>query len=309
MAFNEHRFSFAGKKVRDFTGEAFPDLGEFAIRVKLEYDEGKTWAEKLQALLELPNSSDLTVLVIGAWDDEGVFDSGSEPVVEALVAARDQLPNLNAIFLGDITYEECEVSWIHQSDLSPIFNAYPKLEFFAVRGGEGISLGQFKSQHLKNLVIQTGGLDVSVVREVLNADLPNLEHLELYLGTDNYGANTQIDDLAPLLRGELFPKLNYLGLRNSDLSDALAGVLVNAPILERIKTLDLSLGTLSDEGAKVFSSTEKLGSLEKLDLHYHYVSEEVLAELKSHLRKLKIKIDASDAQDPNDEWRSTQTGE
>jgi hypothetical protein len=238
-----------------------------------------------------------------------VFDSGSEPVVEALVAARDQLPNLNAIFLGDITYEECEVSWIHQSDLSPIFNAYTKLEIFAVRSGEDLSLGHLKSEHLKNLVIQTGGLDVSVVREVLNADLPNLEHLELYLGTDNYGANTQIDDLAPLLRGELFPKLTYLGLRNSDLSDALAGVLVNAPILERIKTLDLSLGTLSDEGAKVFSSAAKLGTLEKLDIHYHFVGEEALHELKTHLRKLKIKIDASDAQGADNEWRSPQTGE
>jgi hypothetical protein len=309
MAFNEHRFSFAGKKVRDFTGETFLDLAEFAIRVKLEYDEGKTWAEKLQQLLELPNAKELTALVIGSWDAENMFDVGSQMVVEALVAARDQLPNLTAIFLGDITYEECEVSWIHQSDLSPIFNAYPKLEFFAVRGTNDLTLGLLKSEHLKHLVIQTGGLDVSVVREVLNAELPNLEHLELYLGTDNYGANTQTDDLAPLLRGELFPKLTYLGLRNSDLSDVLAGVLVNAPILERLKTLDLSLGTLSDEGAKVFSSSEKLGSLEKLDIHYHFVTEEALDVLKAHLRKLKIKIDASDPQDPNDEWRSTQTGE
>ena len=118
MGFNEHRFSFAGKKVRDFTGEAIPDLAEFAIRVKLEYDEGKTWAEKFQKLLELPNSKDLTALVIGSWDAENMFDVGSGPVVEALVAARDQLPNLTAIFLGDVIYEECEVSWIHQSDLS-----------------------------------------------------------------------------------------------------------------------------------------------------------------------------------------------
>lgn len=309
MGFNEHRFSFAGKKVRDFTLEAIPDLAEFAIRVKLEYDEGKTWAEKFQKLLELPNSKDLTALVIGSWDAENMFDVGSEPVVEALVAARDQLPNLTAIFLGDVIYEECEVSWIHQSDLSPIFNAYPKLEFFAVRGSNDLTLGLLKSEHLKHLVIQTGGLDVRVVREVLNAELPNLEHLELYLGTDNYGANTQIDDLAPLLRGELFPKLTYLGLRNSDLSDVLAGVLVNAPILERIKILDLSLGTLTDEGAKVFSSSEKLGTLEKLDIHHHFITEEALGVLKAHLRKLKIKIDASDAQDPNDEWRSTQTGE
>ena len=308
MAFSEHRFSFAGKKVRDFTGEVIPDLNQFAIRIKLEYDDKTTWTEMLQKFLELPNAAALNTLIVGVWSGDQ-FDTNSEPVVEALVAARDQLPNLTAIFLGDIIGEECEVSWIHQSDLSPIFNAYPKLEFFTVRGTENLSLGVLKSEHLKNLVVQSGGLDVSVVRQVLNADLPNLEHLELYLGTDNYGANTQIDDLAPLLRGELFPKLTYLGLRDSDLSDALAGVLANAPIIERIKTLDISLGILTDEGARALIGSEKLGTLEKIDIHHHFIHEEVLAELKSKLRALKVKIDASDPQDPNDEWRFVAIGE
>ncbi len=307
MSFSEHRFSFAGKKVLDFSDKLF-DTDKFAFRVRVEYEETPTWLEKFNALLEQENAASLEALVIGAWSDEQ-FEDGSEQIVEALVAAKNTLTSLKAIFLGDIVGEECEVSWIHQSDISPIFLAYPALEVFAVRGSENLQFGHVSHQHLRHLTIQTGGMDVAILRDVLASELPNLEHLDLYLGTDNYGANTAIDDFAPLLRGEVFPKLSYLGLRNSDLTDALAGVLVNAPILERLKTLDLSLGTLSDDGAKIFSSAEKLGGLEKLDIHYHYVGEEALKELKAHLRKLKVKIDAADAQDSNDDWRSPQIGE
>ncbi len=307
MSFSEHRFSFAGKKVMEFKDKLF-DTDKFAFRVRREYESESTWLELFASLLEQPEAVSLEALVIGQWSDEQ-FEDGSEAIIEALVAAKDTLKNLKAIFLGDIVGEECEVSWIHQSDISPIFHAYPNLEVFAVRGSEALQFGNINHSNLRHLTIQTGGMDVAILRDVLGSELPNLEHLDLYLGTDNYGANTAIDDFAPLLRGELFPKLTHLGLRNSDLTDALAGVLVNAPILERIKTLDLSLGTLSDEGAKIFSSAEKLGSLEKLDIHYHYVTEEALKELKAHLRKLKIKIDAADAQDPDDDWRSPQIGE
>jgi hypothetical protein len=52
-----------------------------------------------------------------------------------------------------------------------------------------------------------------------------------------------------------------------------------------------------------------LEKLEKLDIHHHFVNPEVLTELKSHLQKLKVKIDASDPQDPNDEWRFVAIGE
>jgi hypothetical protein len=307
MSFSEHRFSFAGKKVVEFKDKLF-DTNKFAFRVRREYESESTWLELFAMLLEQPEAASLEALVIGQWSDEQ-FEDGSEEVIEALVAAKDTLKNLKAVFLGDIVGEECEVSWIHQADVSPIFHAYPNLEVFAVRGGEQLQFGHINHANLKHLTVQSGGLDVGIVRDILASEFPNLEHLDLYLGTDNYGANSAVDDLAPLLRGELFPKLTHLGLRNSDLTDALAGVLVNAPILERLKTLDLSLGTLSDEGAKIFSSSEKLGSLEKLDIHYHFVTEEALKELKAHLRKLKIKIDAADAQDPNEDWRSPQTGE
>jgi hypothetical protein len=308
MPFYEHRFSFAGKKVAQFKETLF-DTQKLAFRVTRAYEASQTWLEQFEVLLAQPEAATLEALVVGMWSDEQ-YDDGSQPVVEALVAAKDKLKSLKAIFLGDIVCEECEVSWLHQSDVSPIFAAYPNLEAFAVRGSGDLHFGTLSHSSLKHLTVQSGGLDVQIVRDILASDFPNLEHLDLYLGMEDYGANVTLEDLMPLLQGELFPKLTTLGLRNSIFTDEIAAAIATAPILERIKTLDLSLGVLSDEGAKVFSSAEKLGSLEKLDIHYHFVNAEPLVELKAHLRKLKIKIDASEAQEPDeDDGRSPQIGE
>ncbi|HNC46778.1 MAG TPA: hypothetical protein PLU80_21590, partial [Acidobacteriota bacterium] len=132
----------------------------------------------------------------------------------------------------------------------------------------------------------------SVVRAVTAADFPELEHLELWLGTENYGATTEPVDLAPLFSGRLFPKLKYLGLRNSDFSDLIATAMADSPLLERLETLDLSLGTLGDEGAEALLKSPATAKLRFLDLHHHYCSDEMMEKLKA----LGIKVDLSDAQ-------------
>ena len=43
------------------------------------------------------------------------------------MALADRLPALEALFLGDITFEQQEISWIQQSDISPLFLAFPRL--------------------------------------------------------------------------------------------------------------------------------------------------------------------------------------
>jgi hypothetical protein len=56
------------------------------------------------------------------------------------------LTNLRAIFLGDITYEENEISWIEQSDVSPLLRAYPALEVSRVRGGNSLEFSKIKNR-------------------------------------------------------------------------------------------------------------------------------------------------------------------
>jgi hypothetical protein len=238
-----------------------------------------------------------------------VWERDSSPIVEALVTARDRLPALRALFLGEILQEEAEISWIHQTDVSPLFTAYPALEHFAVRGSEGLSLGALRLERLKTLIVQSGGLPAGVVQEVAAAELPALEHLELWLGTDEYGADYSMSDLAPILAGDRFPKLTYLGLRDSHWADEIAAAVATAPVLERIRLLDLSLGTLTDTGAEALLASPAAARLERLDLHHHFCSKAMVTRLQG----LGIPVDVSERQEPeqygDDTWRYVAVGE
>jgi hypothetical protein len=153
-----------------------------------------------------------------------------------------------------------------------------------------------RHEALRALIIESGGLGADVVRAVASARLPNLEHLELWLGSENYGGDASAADLEPILSGVAIPKLKYLGPRNSDTADGVAASLVGAPILRRIEVLDLSLGNLIDEGALALLSSRALAGLKRLDIHHHYVSEEVIDGLMA----LGIEVDARDRKEPDE---------
>lgn len=337
MGIYEHLTEFAGLPVVEWDPVAGPALtAGAAYRLTLSYGEsqegqrwtdrlagvlssllgrrpaeapapqGRKWSDKLAALTADPAADQVTGLVAGSWE---MGDSDSQPVVEALVAARDRLPALRALFLGDITQEENEISWIQQSDVSPLLAAYPELEHFGVRGAEGLSLGTLRHARLKLLIVESGGLPAEVVREVAAADLHELEHLELWLGEEQYGGSSTVADLAPILSGALFPKLRYMGLRDAERADEIAAAIATAPITERIRVLDLSLGTLSDQGAMSLLASSAVARLEKLDIHHHFCSEAMVEKLNG----LGIALDASDRKDTEEHrgrtWRYVAVGE
>ena len=96
--------------------------------------------------------------------------------------------------------------------------------------------------------------------------------------------------------GQLFPKLNYLGLRDSDIADLIAGAVAKAPILALIDTLDLSLGTLSDPGIQALLDSELVKHLKRLDIHHHYGSDKLEAKLVKAMKRAGVALDASDNQ-------------
>ncbi len=181
-----------------------------------------------------------------------------------LVKNKHRLPELVALFVGDIGQEENEISWIEQPDLSPLLAAFPKLELLRVKGAQGLSFDKPGHKTLRALGIESGGLGADVLRQLCRAKFPSLEHLELWLGIENYGGDCQVNDLQPILKGKLFPRLKYLGLRNSEIADEIAGVIVNAPVVRQIETLDLSLGTLTDEGAVALLDLPQNANLKRM---------------------------------------------
>jgi hypothetical protein len=300
MGLYQHVEHFVDKPVVEYTtdtGVAYPI--EIVYRLSVDYDSEHSILDLLTHFTDHPNASKVTGLIIGMWDD----DESSQPVVEFLVNASQKLTSLSALFLGDITGDENEISWIQQSNLSPLLAAYPQLEHLRIRGNDGLSFGQIAHDRLQTLTIETGGLSADVVREICNAKLPELTHLELWLGEENYGGDTKVEDLAPILSGNLFPKLKYLGLRDSAIADPIAIAVATAPIVQQLKILDLSLGNISDVGATALLASPLITKLEKLDLNYHYISEEVT----TNLAHLPIEVDLSDPQtadrDDDEEYR------
>jgi len=309
VGFYEHTKEFAGKPVEDFQrGQPLKDPENTACRLRVGYDDEHTIVDLFTELLEDPGAERLSGLVIGAWaSPEDMYDARPTAILNAMVAAASRLPNLTSFFLGDIISEENEVSWIQQADVSPLWTAFPRLTHVAFRGSEGLKLGRLEHVHLKLLVIQCGGLPKSVLAEIAAARLPALEGMCLFLGTDNYGFDGSIEDVKPLLQKGLFPKLEYLGLCDSEIADDVAVAVTQSPLLTQLKFLDLSLGMLGEVGARALLECEAIRGLEELDLSHHYIPDDLMKQLKA----LPITVDVSEQQDlgEDDDYRYVAVGE
>lgn len=263
-----------------------------------EYEEGVRMSELIEKLASSADGEKLSILTIGDWGQ--AYENSPDSFLETLISHKDSFPNLTKLFIGDMGFEECEVSWINQTNLSPLLAAFPNLQSLSIKGSQELSLQPLVHEKLQELVIICGGLPKSVLEEITSAKLPELKKLELYLGVDDYGFDGGIEDVMPLLQGDLFPKLTYLGLKDSEIQDEIAIAIADAPILDQLEILDLSYGTLSDEGGKALLASERVKKLKHLNLSYHYMSDELLLRWK----QAGLSVDVTDQQETDeDDWR------
>ncbi len=285
----------------DDGSRTFPALRELerrAFRVGLTYDDDDDdFATRLQALAADPRVGELRALVIGGWFTEYCEEGSCDEPTALLERLAPKFTALEGLFLGDIVQEEAEISWIYPSDFGPLVNALPSLRTLVVRGGAGLRLQGLKHANLRSLTIQSGGLAREVVADVLAAELPELRELTLWLGADDYGGDTTPADFEALLAGGLFPKLEHLGLQDSPNADALAVAVAKSPLLGRLKGLDLSMGTLGDEGGEALLASPAVRGLLHLNLRYHYMCLPLAREFKH----LGPHVDVSDRQEADDE--------
>ncbi|MFD7640269.1 STM4015 family protein [Kitasatospora sp. NPDC059795] len=310
MTINQHIEEFHGLPVTDFLEAAkegkLPEAPSTAWKVWVDWDDETAFAEHWATFLETVAVEKVTALVIGRW-----FSEEPESLAEALpliLASAGRFPALRALFLGDITFEECEISWIQMCDITPVFEAFPQLEELVVRGAgedydgnDRLALKPVRHEKLKALRFEAGGLPGPVVRAVGACDFPALEKLELWLGVDNYGGNWTNEDLAPFLSGANLPALKHLGLQNAETQDRIAAEVAHAPVVPRLTGLSLSMGALTDEGAAALLEGQPLTHLKTLDLHHHYLTEGMQKRLRDALPG--VEVDLSGAEDPNDNWR------
>ncbi len=289
-------FTFPGPDV----AAELPDPDAVAWRIISDvYDADEGWETAFIRFCSTVDTTRVRALIVGAWQE--AYDTDCSSVIEALLAARDRLPALRALFLGDMVFEECEISWINQSDVTGLLAGFPDLEEFAVRGGSGLRFQPLLHDRLRSLTVQTGGLPVDVVRGIGASELPALDHLDLWLGTSWYGADSEVPDLEPILSGTRLPSLRHLALRNSEIQDDIAAAVASAPVVARLEVLDLSMGTLSDDGAAALLAGRPLTHLKKLDLHHNYVSEPVRQRIRQTLEPAGVELDLAQGDAHQDE--------
>ncbi|WP_327070724.1 STM4015 family protein [Kitasatospora sp. NBC_01302] len=322
-----HLTAFHGLPVFDHTAtlseesEAaeLPAAADAAWKIGLDYDSELSFEEAWQAFLDSVDTTGVRAVVIGNWwgDD---YDPLTRPLA-AIVAAAGQLPALQALFIGDVVGEECELSWLQMTDITPVLESFAQLEELVVRGASAgygpsdppLSLRPLRHERLRALRFEAGGLPGSVVRSVTACEFPALERLELWLGVEEYGGDATIADLAPLLAGAGLPALRHLGLENSELQDEIAAAVAGAPVVAQLDGLSLAMGTLTDEGATALLEGQPLTHLSTLDLHHHFLTEAMVERLRTELEPAGVAVDLSEQETPDEyngeTWRYTANAE
>jgi len=265
-----------------------------------EYEEGDKSASTMVAdIMADEEFQSLEEIVIGCWGD--AWDASCQPIIDGIVENKDKFSHIKSLFFGFMDSEECEVSWIIQGDYSRLWEAMPQLERIVIKGSQELVLGDISHANLKHLEIICGGLPSSVIKAVEKAKLPALEELLLYIGIDNYDFDGNIDTIKELLSGSDFPGLRYLGILDSDIEDDIAEAVFNSKYISQITTVSLAGGTLTDKGGQiVLEGIKKYPNIKKADLHYHFMTDDMMDKLDELADELDIEIDVSEDQEPDE---------
>lgn len=258
-----------------------------------QYEAGKGPATLIGDILSDPEFDQVSDLVIGSWGN--AWEEDCQKILDGIVDNKEKFTHVEKLFVGDMDYEDCEVSWIMQGDYGNLWKALPGLRELTIKGSTDLRLGEVIHEHLEALTIICGGLPVSVIEEIQRAKLPQLKKLLLYIGSEDYGFDGDADTIRNLLEKSNFPNLTFLGIEDSEIQDDLAQVLMESKYMSRIHTLDLANGTLTDKGgALLLDKLPEYPNVKVLDIHYHYLSEGMVKKLKG----LSVDVDASEPNEP-----------
>lgn len=218
-------------------------------------------------------------LIIGCWGE--AWEDSCQAVLDGIVENKEKFVHIKRLFVGDMDFEDCEVSWIIQGNYSKLWEALPNLKELSIKGSTDLELGEISHENLESLEIICGGLPSDIIEQITKANLPSLKKLNLYLGSDNYGFDGDEETIKKLLTDSNFPKLEYLGINDSEIQDEVTEVVLDSKYMGQISTLDLSNGTLSDKGGQMLLETlPKYPNIKMVDLHFHYLSDEMMKKLE-----------------------------
>ena len=153
-------------------------------------------------------------------------------------------------------------------------------------GGGNITIDTLDFPRLRSFAIQTGGLGRKEFDAVCKADWPLLEDLEIWFGDPEYGADDYTgDELGPILAKRT---LRRLALKNAEFTDGIVLALLQSRILPQLTELDLSMGTMTDDGANlILENAAHFGHL-SLCLAWNAISEPTVGLLQRTLPNVDL---------------------
>lgn len=270
-------------------GITSPVSSAYIVELQPDYTEYKLFElDKFKTFLKDPQVSNVEALICQGW--HGFYSSnlikGCSRSIKMLIDVREQLSNIKALFIGDDQQREYMKSYLELGNITPILSAYPKLEILQLRGylsGRTENIDKFRiTQHnnLKTLIIETACIEDTAIAQISEVCMPTLEYLELWFGrSSKYCVDKVIDSLLPLFSSELTPNLIYLGLRSCDWANEIAYYITESPIIEKLKILDLSMGSLTDEGASILLNCPGVNKLHTLNISNNCISSEMVEKI------------------------------
>lgn len=318
--FTKYKDDFLGPlephvKCYDGSGkDAFTWRNGFIFGVRLAHDhyaldfqaEGKpkvevSLANVLTTLLDHPSGRFITELTMNYNDDP--TDDDLQDLIDIL--AKRAPKTIHRIKIGD---DVDQISWYNVGDLSKLWKAVPHLRAFEVEAGS-FTLGKLDLPELRRAKFETGGLSKESGMAIAKASWPLIEHLEIYYGDDNYGGECSIKEVKPLLARTDLAHLRYLGLKNAMFTDDICKALPTAKVIATLETLDLSMGIMTDEGARALAEhADAFAHLKTIDVSENYIGDDGQAALKKAFgKRVQGLNDQNEDDDP--EYRSVQVGE
>jgi len=233
-------------------------------------------SEGLEHLLEHPAGRFLHEVAAGVIGSPG---DGLDHVIHVL--GTTGAPSLRVLQLGDFEYpDESEMSWFVVGDIDPLWPGVPRLRHLITQGN--VTATTIEHPALERLEVRTGGLPRAAARAIATARLPRLAYLDVWYGDSGYGAEATLDDVGPLLARRDLPALRHLGLRNCEFSDAIVDALPRSALLPQLETLDLSLGTLSDAGARaLLAHADAFRHLTRIDVSRSWLGSDAITALRA----------------------------
>jgi uncharacterized protein (TIGR02996 family) len=260
-------------------------------------------AEVLETLLRHPSGRFLTELVFGFNNDP------NEDSLDDLIGilAKRAPATIRKLHFGDFKYHnDTEMSWYHLGSLGKLWKAVPHLQSLIVQGGE-FELGTIELPELVRAEFRTGGLSAASAKAIAKAKWPRIERLEVWYGEPNYGGTAKVADAAALLDRTDLVRLTSLGIMNTAFTDELCGVVASGKLLPQLTRLDLSMGIMTDEGARRLAAhKDAFKHLAELDVSQNYLTKAGLGALKG-LAKSVVSTKQREDRDP--EYRHPSVGE